>query len=160
GDDAARADRVKYLVNRAYNEHDRSGAFSAESATVVERCERALKSLGERRNLRWFHRWGLPILALKGAAREAASAGLDARRALSLAQIAAGDESDLAASAIRRLADFGRHNDVAIREFADAARSIAAHLKAGTLTDEHVDSILAGLASAEPDAPTAADESA
>jgi ParB/RepB/Spo0J family partition protein len=87
GDDAA--DRVKYAVNRAFNEQDRAGKLSEESASVVAACEEALSALGERRNLRWFHRWGLPVMALDGAAREAALRGLDARRTLTIGQLAA-----------------------------------------------------------------------
>ena len=87
GDDAA--DRVKYAVNRAFNEQDRAGKLSEESVAVVAACEEALTALGERRNLRWFHRWGLPVMALDGAAREAALRGLDARRTLTIGQLAA-----------------------------------------------------------------------
>lgn len=87
GDDAA--DRVKYAVNRAFNEQDRSGSLSEESAAMVAACEEALAALGERRNLRWYHRWGLPVMALDGMARDVALRGLDARRALTVAQMAA-----------------------------------------------------------------------
>jgi ParB/RepB/Spo0J family partition protein len=49
GDDAARTERVKYVVNRAFNELDRAGELSAESAEAVATCERALAGRGERR---------------------------------------------------------------------------------------------------------------
>jgi hypothetical protein len=80
-------DLVRQAVNRAFNEFDRTGAFSEASARIVADCESALRSIGERRNLRWFHRWGLPLLALTGSARDAAVAGLDARRALTISQL-------------------------------------------------------------------------
>jgi len=87
GDDAV--DRVKYAVNRAFNEQDRTGKLSDESTAVVAACDEALAALGERRNLRWFHRWGLPVMALEGAAKTAALQGLDARRSLTIGQLAA-----------------------------------------------------------------------
>jgi ParB/RepB/Spo0J family partition protein len=137
----ADADRVKRLVNRAFNELDRTGRHSAESAAVVEKFEAALKAVGERRNLRWFHRWGLPLLALKGAAREVAVDGLDARRALALAPLAGRDDALL-----RRFAAAARERQIPHRDFAAGVRSATDLLDAGTATPERVDRILAGLA--------------
>jgi ParB family chromosome partitioning protein len=149
GDEGARAERVKYLVNRAFNEFDRTGKFSAESAGVVDACERALAALGERRNLRWYHRWGLPVLALRGSALEAAAGGLDARRVLAIARLAArsaeGPDADARDRLVARVARAARDLDTPSRDLAAAVKTIAEHLDAGALTDERVDEILASL---------------
>ncbi len=156
GDETARIDRVKYLVNRAFNELDRTGALSHDSAAFVETAEAALKALGERRNLRWFHRWGLPVLALTGAAREAAAAGLDARRALTIARLGARSGDKKSASArdaiIERVARTAREHGTPNRELGAVVQTIGSHLDDGTLSDEKLESLVARLgASADSD---------
>lgn len=161
GDESARIDRVKYLVNRAFNELDRTGALSRDSAAFVETAEAALKALGERRNLRWFHRWGLPVLALTGAARQAATAGLDARRALTIARLGGRSADKKSASArdaiIHRVAAAAREHGTPNRELAAVVQALASHLDGGTLTDERLEGLVAQLrATAEADGSVAA----
>lgn len=145
-------ERVKYLVNRAFNELDRTGALGAESGQIVRACEEALRALGERRNLRWFHRWGLPLLALRGAAREAAVGGLDARRALTLAQLAPrGSAGRKGASAAREgliaeLAAIVRRGPIGHRDLAGAVREISRLAEAEGESAPRVRSIVAALA--------------
>jgi hypothetical protein len=84
---------VKRAVNRIFNELDRSKPLGEELRELVSAFESRLKAVGERRNLRWLHRWGSPLLGLEGAALEAAVAGLDARRALVVASLSPRDGS-------------------------------------------------------------------
>jgi ParB/RepB/Spo0J family partition protein len=140
----ARFEHVKRLINRAFNEHDRTGRFTAHSGELVTTFEEALKAVGERRNLRWFHRWGLPLLALKGAAREVAMDGLDARRALALAPLAGRDDAH-----VRRLATAARVHRVAHREFAAAVRRAVGLVESNSASPERVDRLLADLAGSD-----------
>jgi ParB/RepB/Spo0J family partition protein len=122
-------DRVRKIVNRAFNELDRNGAFGAESTRAVEACETALREIGERRNLRWYHRWGLPLLALTGAPRAAAINGLDARRALALGKVVArGEALGVAETDVdelaRRIAERLQAHDVPHREVVAFTREL------------------------------------
>jgi ParB/RepB/Spo0J family partition protein len=78
---------ARRFTNRVFNDLDRSKTLGDDLRGHVDAFERRLSSLGERRNLRWFHRWGLPLLALEGAALEGALNGLDARRALAISTL-------------------------------------------------------------------------
>lgn len=151
----ARSEHVKRLVNRAFNEHDRAGGFTTESGAFVAAFEEALRAVGERRNLRWFHRWGLPLLALKGAAREVAMDGLDARRSLALAPLAGRDDA-----LVRRLATAARAHHVAHRDFAAAVRRAISLVESNSASPERVDRLLADLVGADDEAATPATASA
>jgi ParB/RepB/Spo0J family partition protein len=142
---------VKQLVNRAFNEFDRTGQFSPASRAVIEACEESLKAVGERRNTRWFHRWGAPLLALEGAALEAAVAGLDARRSLAIAQLAPRgatltvDERKGRETLIRGLALAVKASNIPHRELALLVKDLAAAAGAHGANSPHVASILSGI---------------
>jgi ParB/RepB/Spo0J family partition protein len=93
---------VKRFVNRVFNALDRGKPLEPEVDARVRAFEERLVALGERRNLRWLHRWGLAVLALEGAALEAALGGLDARRALMLASLSPRDAELDDADRLRR----------------------------------------------------------
>ncbi|MBK6315389.1 MAG: ParB/RepB/Spo0J family partition protein [Blastocatellia bacterium] len=143
------ADRVKYAVNRAFNEQDRAGKLSDESQAVVTACEEALSALGERRNLRWFHRWGLPVMALDGASRDAALRGLDARRTLTIAQLAAKRNSNtnpaLREEVISRVGTIALSESVPNRFLSMAVKDLNALLGLDPPDIEAVDAVLARL---------------
>lgn len=142
-DASARLDRVRYLVNRAFNELDRGGKFGAESKKTVAACEEALRSIGERRNLRWFHRWGLPLLALEGAPRDVAAEGLDARRTLAVAPLATRPSGD---DLVRRVAALARERQIPHREFAASVRELVAAVDRAGARSVEAQSILSRLA--------------
>lgn len=151
-------ERVKQLVNRAFNELDRSGAFSADSQAIVDAFEAELKAIGERRNLRWFHRWGAPLLALEGAALVAAVGGLDARRALAISQLSprTGAMRDLERqrreSAVSALAERLQREGLPHRAVAAAVKSIEGRLAAG---EDPAAAVEAALAEISEDSPSA-----
>jgi ParB/RepB/Spo0J family partition protein len=147
GTDEERLERVRYLVNRAYNELDRTGAFRAESAEIVTNCEEALRAIGERRNLRWYHRWGLPLLALRGAARDAAVSGLDARRTLAIARLAPkGKASAAGERVVAELAAIVAKLNIPGRDVASAVKELGAAFESGGPDGERVRAILDALA--------------
>jgi ParB/RepB/Spo0J family partition protein len=157
--DTSHFDRVKYLINKAFNEFDRRGAFSSESRALVAACEEALQAIGERRNLRWFHRWGLPLLALDGAARTAAHDGLDARRALAIAQLAGGTsrtaDDGYRDGVIARLAGIAVQSHIPHRELASAVKELKPLVDEGPAAADRVAALLDRLAAVdlENDAP-------
>lgn len=144
GDDSV--DRVKYAVNRAFNEQDRAGKLSDESAAVVASCEEALAALGERRNLRWFHRWGLPVMALEGAARTAALQGLDARRTLTIGQLAAkrsgNTNVELREAIITKVGAIALNESVPNRFLSTAVKDLNALLTLDPPDSESIDNVL------------------
>ncbi|HQR39051.1 MAG TPA: ParB/RepB/Spo0J family partition protein [Blastocatellia bacterium] len=163
GDDSESIARVKYLINKAFNEFDRQGAFSPEARKMVAACEDALKAIGERRNLRWFHRWGLPLLALDGAARTAAHDGLDARRTLTIAQLGAGAGKAGAADnayrdgVIARLASIAVASHIPHRDLSLVVKELRPLVELGPAAAAQVNAVLDRLAASDVDAETVGD---
>jgi ParB/RepB/Spo0J family partition protein len=136
------------FANRVFNELDRSKKLGSELRNHVDRFESQLRALGERRNLRWFHRWGSAVLALEGAALEAAIAGLDARRALALASLSPRSvelpdvERAEREVIVAEVAELIRAHDLAHRDVDSLVSELAASIRPTEGRSARVDEIL------------------